>query len=196
MGIIEAPALLDDRPVVVRHRINAQNYYRMAENGILPPDARVELIEGEILDMPPMGTRHRTALVRLDHLLRKAVGTAAMVMNQVPLRLDEFNETEPDLLLLPHRDDFYADIVIAPEHTWLVVEVADSTRAYDLRIKTPLYARAGVSALWVLDLQGRRLHSFTAPLGGLWTVATVQERPGLTAVPGLDGIEVDLTGLV
>jgi Uma2 family endonuclease len=196
MGIIEAPALLDDRPVVVRHRINAQNYYRMAESGILPPDARVELIEGEILDMPPMGTRHRTALVRLDHLLRNAVGTAAMVMNQVPLRLDEFNETEPDLLLLPQRDDFYADIVIAPEHTWLVVEVADSTRAYDLRIKTPLYARAGVSALWVLDLQGRRLHSFTAPLGGLWTVATVQERPGLTAVPGLDGIEVDLTGLV
>jgi hypothetical protein len=53
-----------------------------------------------------------------------------------------------------------------------------------------------LSALWVLDLQGRRLHSFTAPLGGLWTMATVQERPGLTAVPGLDGIEVDLTGLV
>jgi Uma2 family endonuclease len=81
-------------------------------------------------------------------------------------------------------------------HTLLVVEVADSTRAYDLRIKTPLYTRAGIPALWVFDLQGQRLHSFSAPRGGLWTSATVQECPGLTALPGLDGIEVDLTGVV
>jgi Uma2 family endonuclease len=169
----------------------------MAESGILPPDARVELIEGEILDVPPMGARHRTALVRLDFVLRKAIGAAALAMSRFALRLDEFNEPEPDLLLLPHRDDFYTDIVIAPMHTLLVVEIAaDSTFAYDLRIKAPLYARAGVPALWVFDLQGRRLRSFSAPRGGLWTVATVQECPGLTAVPGLDAIEVDLAGVV
>jgi Uma2 family endonuclease len=196
MGLIEAPALLDDPPVIVRHRIDVHNYYRMAESGILPPDARVELIEGEVLDMPPMGTRHRTAMVRLDDALRKAVGTAAMVMCQVPLRLNDLNETEPDLLLLPRRDDFYAEIVLTPAHVLLVVEISDSTRAYDLRIKAPLYARAGVPALWVFDLADRRLHSFTAPHGGLWTVTTVHECPGPTAVPGLDGIEVDLTGVV
>lgn len=100
-------------------------------------------------------------------------------MSQILLRLSDLSEPEPepepDLMLLPFQADLYRQYkVIGPQQVLLVllaVELSDSTPADDVRIKAPLHARAGVSALWVFDLQGRRLHSFCAPRGGLWTSA-------------------------
>jgi Uma2 family endonuclease len=179
-----------------RWRFDVHQYHRLAEAGILAPDARVELIDGEVIEMAPMGTRHRTALVRLDDALRSAVaGHRIQVMNQVPLRLSDGAEPEPDLLLLPKRDDDYADVVLAPHHTLLVIEISDTTLDHDLNVKAPLYARAGVPELWVIDLPNRRLHAFSAPEGGLWTRVHVHTAPARLPLPGVEGAQADFSGV-
>ncbi len=184
-----------EEPRILRHRITVDDYYRMAEVGVLAPDARVELIEGEVIDMAPMGTRHRYVVMSLTRLLLRAVGDGALVSAQLPLRLGDHSEPEPDLALLKPRDDGYATRMPGGEDTLLVIEVSDTTLAYDVRIKAPLYARHGVPELWVIDLSGGLLRRYSAPEGDAWGEASATPNPGRVALPGLAGIEVDLAGL-
>src|ERR1044072_9215952 len=92
-----------------RHRITVEEYYRMAEVGLLAPDARVALIEGEIIDMPPIGNRHMASVDRLNVLLFSALGNRAIVRCQSTLVLGEYSAPEPDFALLAYREDFYED---------------------------------------------------------------------------------------
>lgn len=184
-----------EEPRILRHRITVDDYYRMAEVGVLAPDARVELIDGEVIDMAPMGTRHRYVVMSLTRLLLRAVGDAALVSAQLPLRLGDQSEPEPDLALLKSRADGYATVMPGGKDTLLVIEVSDTTLAYDVRIKAPLYARHGVPELWVVDLAGGLLRRFGAPEGDAWGDASATANPGRVALPGLPGIAVDLAGL-
>ena len=198
----QRPAMeLLEPPPFVRHRLTVHDYHRMAQAEVLAPGARVELIEGEVIDMAPMGTRHRAAVMRLSQLLHDAVGHAAHVSTQLPLRLDAHSEPEPDLALLKPRDDFYADTLPSGADTWLVIEVSDTTLAYDTRIKAPLYARGGVPELWVLDLAGHQLHRYARPMGGAgpgYGEHTVLDKtsPLTLALPGLPGRTIDLSDLL
>ena len=152
-----------DEPRFVRHRLSVDDYLRMAEAGVLTADARVELVNGEVIDAAPMGTRHHSPVLRLSQRLQFAVGGAALVSTQLPLRLDAHNEPEPDLALLRTRQDFYANALPTASDALLVIEVSNTTLADDVRIKAPLYARHGVAELWVLDLPGALLRRFSAP---------------------------------
>ncbi len=181
---------------LMRRRISVDDYHRMAEVGLLPSDAKVELIEGEIIDMAPMGSRHHAAILRLGRLLQWAVTDKAIVSTQLPIRLNPQNEPEPDLALLKPRDDFYARALPTGADCLLVIEVADTTLPYDVRIKTPLYARHGVPEVWVLDLSGGLLRRFTAPQDGAYSEASATRQPGVVALPGLPGCSIDLTGLL
>src|SRR5262245_27163525 len=109
-----------------RHRITVEEYHRMAEVGLLAPDARVELIDGEIIDMPPMGSRHAAIVRRIQELLTDAVGKRALVQAQLPVRLDNYSEPEPDLAVLARREDYYAAKHPTPADTLLAVEVSES----------------------------------------------------------------------
>src|SRR5262245_33111432 len=108
------------------HRISVQEYYRMAEVGLLAPSARVELMEGVIVDMPPIGSSHAAAVRRLNNLLLGAVGNRAIVSCQCPIRLDDFSEPQPDFAVLAPREDFYEHRHPTAAHTLLVIEVSDS----------------------------------------------------------------------
>jgi Uma2 family endonuclease len=178
-----------------RHRLTVDDYYRMAEVGLLAPDARVELIEGEIVDMAPLGTSHGSVVDRLNRMLTRAAGDRAIVRVQGAVRLDRHSEPQPDLAVLHPRSNFYADHhPIGPE-TYLVIEVSDSTLGYDLRKKTPLYASHGVPEVWVFDLPHEQLHVFRHPAHGAFTETTVLDRPGVLTLTALAEVSVDLSSV-
>ena len=187
---------IDNTPLLTRHRLTVADYYRMAEAGVLAPDARVELIEGEIIDMAPIGTRHAAAVMRLNRLACAACGDGAIVSVQSPLRLGDLSEPEPDLMLLKPRADFYADAHPAAADVLLLIEVADTSARYDREIKLPLYARHGVSEVWIVDLEARLLRSYREPVGGAYGQASTTAAPGRTPIAALPGIDIDLAPIL
>jgi Uma2 family endonuclease len=181
--------------LVRRHRLTVHEYYRMAEVGLLAPDARVELIEGEIIDMPPSGIPHAGILSRLNRLLLAAAGTQAAVRVQLPLRLDEFSEPEPDFAVLKWREDEYTSAHPTPSDTLLAIEVSQSSLRYDRKKKLPLYARHCIPEIWIVDLVNVRLHTFDYPQEGRYLNSSTTPQPGVVALKALPSLKVDLTGL-
>jgi Uma2 family endonuclease len=187
---------LENAPLLKRHQLTVDDYGRMGDAGVFAPDARVELIDGEVIDMAPIGTRHAAAVARLARLLQRAVGDQAIVWPQNPLRLGDRSEPEPDLLLLLPRADFYASAHPVAGDVLLLIEVADSSVRYDREIKLPLYARHGITEVWLVDLEAGMLRFFRGPQGERYTDITATETPGLTPVAALPGVGVDLEGLL
>ncbi len=135
----------------------------MAEAGILHEDDQVELIEGEIVEMTPIGARPFTCVNTLNRLLMRAVGDEAIVSVQNPIRLDEHNEPQPDLAVVRARD--YRRSLPGSEDVLLTIEVADTTLSYDRNVKLPLYARSGIPEVWIVDLGNEVIERHTAPSG-------------------------------
>ncbi|OGA04989.1 MAG: hypothetical protein A3H35_21270 [Betaproteobacteria bacterium RIFCSPLOWO2_02_FULL_62_17] len=185
--------LLEEFPEM-KHRITTQAYHRMGEAGVLAPDARTELIEGEILDMAPIGSRHASVVNRLNRLLVAAVGERAIVQVQGPVRLGDLSEPEPDVALLKPRADYYRDALPGAADVLLIVEVADSTERLDRRVKVPLYARHGVLEVWVIDLQNALVHFHRRPGGGAYADISATENPAVTPIAALSGVMIDLFG--
>jgi len=145
---------------------SVDEYHRMAEAGILSEDDRVELIEGEIIKMSPIGSHHVGCVNRLNTLLNRRVGPAAIVSVQNPIRLDEYSEPEPDLALLKPRDDFYAQSLPTAGDVLLIIEVAETSVDYDRDVKLPLYARAGIPEVWLANLPDDRVEAYSQPVNG------------------------------
>jgi Uma2 family endonuclease len=138
-------------------------YETMLAAGILSEDDRVELIEGEILQMSPIGTRHAACVNRLTRVFSQVFLERAVVAIQNPLRLNEISLPQPDVVLLRPRGDFYADAHPGPADVLLVVEVAESSLAFDRRVKASLYAMNGIVELWIVDLDGRAIEVHRHP---------------------------------
>jgi Uma2 family endonuclease len=137
---------------LIRRRFTADEYHRMAEAGVLREHDRVELIEGEIVEMTPIDPRHGAVVDRLNHTLTRACGDRAIVRVQGSIRLGLRSEPQPDVVLLRPRSDFYETAVPGPESVLLLIEVAETSLPYDREIKLRLYARAGVPEVWLVDL--------------------------------------------
>jgi Uma2 family endonuclease len=134
-------------------------YHRMAQAGILGEDERVELIEGRIVEMNPIGPGHLWSVNRLTRMFARLDGVLVSVQN--PIRLDQGSEPEPDLAVV--RADAAQDHTPGPADVLLVIEVADSSLGYDRQVKASLYARAGVPELWIADLGGERVEAHRDP---------------------------------
>ncbi len=182
-----------EEPRLLRRRISVDDFHRMAEVGLLPAGSKCELIDGEVMDMAPTGTRHYWAVVALNRALQRAVGDLGIVAVQAPLRLGSQSEPEPDLAVL--KPALASNALPTGPDCLLVIEVADTTLAYDVRIKVPLYAQHGVPEVWVLDLGGGLLRTFSDPEGGSYSRATALRTPGVLALPGLPGCSIDFSGL-
>nr|WP_242482517.1 Uma2 family endonuclease [Thiocystis violacea] len=181
--------------MIHRHRYTVDDYYRMAESGILSPDARVELIEGEIIDMPPIGAPHASAVNRLHQQLLDAVHGQVIVRGQSPVRLDSRNEPEPDIALVRNRSGHYRDRHPSPTDVLLLVEVADSSLRYDRDVKMALYARFGIPETWLINLADATLTAFRAPGAEGYAMAELLATDRPIPLPGLEGLSVDLAGL-
>lgn len=148
---------------IERYRFTVDEYDRLGEAGILGEDDPVELIEGELSVMTPIGRRHAACVDRLNRLLSQRVGDQAIVRVQSPVRLDDHTEPQPDMALLCPREDFYANAHPGPDDLLLVIEVADSSVGYDREVKLPLYARASVVEVWIVDLGRSAIEAHREP---------------------------------
>ena len=137
---------------VQRYRFTVEEFARMGEAGIFTEDDRVELIDGEILEMTPIGALHAGLVSRLTELIVTRVAGRAHVSIQNPVRLDPHTEPQPDLVVARRRKEFYTDRHPEPVDIFLVIEVADSSLRYDRTEKAPRYGRAGVPEMWIVDV--------------------------------------------
>jgi Uma2 family endonuclease len=138
---------------VVRKLFTVDEYHRMGEAGVFHPEARLELIEGEIIEMAPVGTRHISCVNRANALFTARLAGKAMVSIQNPVVLSRYTEPQPDIVLAKPREDYYSAKRISSEDTLLVIEVSDSTLRFDRNRKMPLYAKSGAPELWIENLR-------------------------------------------
>jgi Uma2 family endonuclease len=176
-----------------RHRISVEEYHRMAEVGLLAPDARVELIDGEIIEMPPIGSRHGAIVDRLTELFMFAVQGRANVRCQGAIQLGDFSEPQPDLSLLERREDFYSEKHPREGQILLAIEVSESTLNFDRKRNMSLYARYAIPEFWVFDVEGKQLLVFRNPSGAAYTDVSSMNELGIMAVSALPGLSVDLS---
>jgi Uma2 family endonuclease len=169
-----------------RHSITVTEYFRMGEAQVFAHDARLELMEGEIVEMAPIGSAHAAVVDTLAALLRE-LAPRAMVRVQNPLVLGERSAPQPDVALLRPRADRYYNSHPTAVDALLVVEVADTTLKYDLEVKRPLYARAGVAELWIVDINRRELQVFREPKSdySIYRVLTRSDNAAVAAMGDL-----------
>ena len=182
---------------VERWRFTVDDFYRMGAVGILPPEARVELIDGEVVKMAPIGSGHSGSVEYLGHRLRQGVGDAAFVRTQNPIRLGLRLEPEPDLSVVRPRADFSRRSHPAPGDVFLIVEVADSTLTYDRDTKGPRYAQAGIIEYWIVDLTNNRLLVHRGPIDGVYQdiqILTREDTVQPLAFPELAIAVADILG--
>jgi len=158
----QPPATVERLPAdLPRWRFTVEQFHRMGEVGILDEDDRVELIDGEIIVMSPIGFRHARIVNNLNRLLVLQAADRYTVSVQNPFVLSEYGEPQPDIVLM--TGDGPRDRLPMPADIILVAEVSDSTLAFDLNVKLPRYARAGVPEYWVVDVTGERVERFSEP---------------------------------
>ena len=170
--------LLTRHPWVTRRALTVAEYHRMGEVGILHEDDRVELIEGELVAMTPIGSNHSGTINTLTRALVMAVGDRGVVAVQNPVQLDDLSEPQPDFSILRPRSDDYRRATPRPDEVLLIIEVADSSLAYDRAIKRALYARHGIPEFWIVNLQANNVEVCRMPAGEAYTDISTVERDG------------------
>jgi hypothetical protein len=172
-----------------RRLFDVREYYKMGKAGILKPDERVELIEGEIIQMPAIGVPHASHVNRLNNLLFPAVRGAAQVVIQNPIHLSQRSEPVPDVMLVRPKPDFYASGHPTAGDVLLLIEVSDTSLPYDRRIKLPLYARENVPEVWVLDVRGEVLGVHQEPTPNGYRINLTLERGDRVAPAAFPHVE-------
>ena len=171
-----------------RHAVSVAEYLRMADSGVFAPEARLELIEGEIVEMAPIGSPHAGTVKILLRQFTRLAGDMAIVSVQDPVVVGDRSMPQPDVALLTPRADSYTRSHPTAAEVVLVVEVADTTLRFDLGTKIPLYARFGIAEAWVVDLQEQAVRVFRDPSeNGYHTsfTATASESVSALALPGV-----------
>ncbi len=164
----------------------------MAAAGVLSENDRVELIEGEIVEMNPIGSRHAACVGRLTELLGRLVSDQAIVWVQNPVQINDYSEPLPDVALLKRRDDFYAQPNPQPADVLLIIEVADSSVEYDREIKMPLYAQAGIPEVWLINLPKDTVEIYTQPLGEAYREIRLVKRGETLAAKTISGFALTI----
>ena len=166
-----------------RRLFTVDEYYAMADAGILTRDERVELIDGEIIVMAPIGNEHAASVdIGTDLFAPLMVAERATVRVQAHLHLSERSQPEPDLMLLKRRDDFYRHQAPDADDVLLLVEVADSSLSYDRSVKLALYARFNIPEVWIANIPARVIEVYTDPNDGEYATSRIC-RPGETVTP-------------
>jgi Uma2 family endonuclease len=161
---------------IARHCFTVAEFERMGEAGIFAKDARLELIEGEIVELSPIGSRHLACVNFLSRFLNRTLGDMAIVSTQNPVRLDDYSEPQPDIALLRLRDDFYRHKLPAPPDVLLIIEVSDTTVVYDRLVKVPLYAKGGITELWLVNLPAEQIEIYAEPEGDAYQIIKQVKR--------------------
>ncbi len=184
-----------NRHPVPRHRLTVDEYHRLGEAGILGEDDQVELLEGQLVDMSPIGPRHALAVDALTEMLVTAFAGRAGVRVQNPIVLDDATEPQPDIVLVRRPWRGYPAAHPRPGDSFLVIEVADTSCETDLGAKLALYARAGIPEFWIVDLTTDGVLVCRNPGGDRYGSMTRVEPSGILEVSGLPGVTVPAASL-
>jgi Uma2 family endonuclease len=162
---------MEDRVALtlMRRQFTVHDYARMRESGILTEDDRVELLDGEIYIMSPIGPLHVGIVNKLNKLLTQQVGDTGIISIQNPIQLNDYSEPQPDIAILSPRDDYYINALATPDDVLLLIEIADSSLDYDRDEKLPRYAQAHISEVWVVDVNRQIIEQYTQPAQSEYT---------------------------
>jgi Uma2 family endonuclease len=177
------------------YRFTREDYDAMIAAGILDENDRVELIAGEILNKMPIGSTHASTVKRLNRIFSNRVRDRAIISIQDPIALDDFSEPEPDVALLAPRADLYEASHPAPADIYLIVEVADSSLRFDRERKIPLYAKAQIPEVWLVDLVEKNLTRFRKPIHGAYAEISRHVSGEGIPIPQAPGVEIAISEL-
>ncbi|HAT14862.1 MAG TPA: Uma2 family endonuclease [Microcoleaceae bacterium UBA11344] len=177
---------------IQRRLFTVQEYHLMGEAGILSEDDRVELIEGEIVQMAAIGTRHASCVKRLTRRFSLIPEERATLGVQDPIQLTERTEPQPDVVLLQFRLDYYETAHPMPSEILLLVEVSDSTIDYDRDVKVSIYARSGIQEVWLWDLEVNCLEVYRDPTANGYTSIQKFERGEIVSPLAFPDFEVSV----
>ena len=187
--------LLTRHPWVTRRSLTVSDYHRMGDAGILTEHDRVELIEGALVTMAPIGSDHSGMVNTLTRLLVRAVGDRGIVAVQNPVRLDDLSEPQPDFAILRPRGDDYRRSIPTPSDVLLIIEVANSSLAYDRAIKRALYARHDIPEFWIVNLKDQEVEICRAPSGGTWAEIFLAGHDAMLEPVLLPGVAIPVAAL-
>ena len=181
---------------LLRRRFTVDEYQRMGQVGILGEDDRLELLEGEIVEMAPIGSRNQAAVDRLTALFSSRVADVAMIRVQGPVRLGGDSEPQPDITVLKMSKDFYASAHPGPADVLLLVEVSDTSTDYDREVKVPLYARHGIQEVWLVGLETDTVEVYSGPTAQGYRNITRSVRGQDLSPELLTGIELAVNDIL
>ena len=193
---VESAQQLQHAPVE-RWRFTVDDFYRMGDVGIFPPEARVELVDGDVIKMAPIGPRHNAIVIRLAEIMHERLARQVTRTVRGPLWLQPFSNPQPDILILKRREDFYRNANPTAADVHLVIEVSDSTLTYDRDTKGPMYAQAGILDYWIVNLAGDRLLVYRDPRNGAYQsveTLTREDTVAPLAFPALSISVADILG--
>lgn len=180
---------------LTRYRFTADEFEKMAAAGLFGDEQRVELIEGEVVEMTPIGDPHMACVDRLNEWLVMGLRGRGHVRVQGAVRMGRYSEPQPDLAVFPPRDDYYQSGKPPPEDILLLVEVADSSLDKDRNYKRPVYERERVRELWIVDLNGEAVEVAVLRPDGQWK-RTTHRRGDSIAPSAFPDITIDVDRLL
>ena len=179
-----------------RHQFTVAEYYAMADVGILDENDRVELLDGDIIAMPPIGDWHQSSVDRFNNLMLPMLRGRALMRVQGPTRLNNISEPLPDVMLLRQREDFYRGGHPSPADVLLLIEVSDTTVDYDRNDKLSAYARAGIREVWIVTRQEQRIEAYTDPTDGRYTTVRYAGRGQSIAPDSFPDVVVEIDSVI
>src|SRR5579859_4835224 len=180
---------------IARWAISVADYHRIAKAGILGEDDRVELIDGEVRVMSPIGKAHLGIVNNYVALLVPLVGKTAVVSPQNPIQLNDMSEPQPDIVLLRYRDDRYTKKMPMPADVLLIIEISDSTLAYERLEKLPRYALAGIPEVWITDVESEAIECHTEPQGDQYLTKQTFKRGQSITVQALPNVTLTVDSI-
>ncbi len=189
-------SLLTRNPWVPRRALTVADYHRMGEVGILTEDDRVELIEGALVALSPIGSEHAGTVNALNRRLVLAVGERGVVAVQNPVQLDDLSEPQPDFAVLKPRSDDYRRATPRPDEVLLIIEIADSSLAYDRTVKRSLYARHGIPEFWIVNLSAGEVEVCRTPSGDDYVSVSRVGRSGMLEPERLPDATIPVAALL
>jgi Protein of unknown function (DUF820). len=159
-----------------RYHFTVDDFNNMTEKGLFDPTDRLDLIEGEIFEISPIGKLRARAVNFLSNLLVQFFAGTSVVSTQNPIILDDLSEPQPDIAILRHKSDFYRESHPHATDVLLVIEVADTTVEYDRMIKFPKYAKAGIPEAWFMNLDAERIEVHSNPKEQTFGMVKIYQR--------------------